>query len=91
MKYNRMCVYIKNVAAQIKDLDSKSECRTESSEALLQKLYNLGNLALSLNILGFSRMVSVVQSTEHRIGVGLVYCVVPFKLLYCSKSDVRFK
>ena len=45
-KYNRMCGHIKNMAARIRDLDPKSPCRAESSAALLQKLYNLGEFAV---------------------------------------------
>ncbi|XP_063673996.1 U3 small nucleolar ribonucleoprotein protein IMP3-like isoform X2 [Bolinopsis microptera] len=71
MKYNRMCVYIKNVAAQLKDLDSKSECRTESSEALLQKLYNLGIISTAQS-LSLCEKVNVSSFCRRRLPVILV-------------------
>ena len=41
-RYNRICGYIKNLAARIRDLDAKSATRAESSSAIVQKLYNMG-------------------------------------------------
>ena len=41
-KYNKICGGIKSLAARIRDLDTKSATRSESSAALIQKLYNLG-------------------------------------------------
>lgn len=67
-KYNRMCGYIKNLAARIGDLDLKSGCRVESSAALLQKLYNLGgwfkhvrNLYFVLDCSGVFQILAALQ------------------------------
>ncbi|XP_026323737.1 U3 small nucleolar ribonucleoprotein protein IMP3 [Hyposmocoma kahamanoa] len=55
-KYNKLSREIRELANNIKELDSNSEFRTESSAQLLEKLYQMGliptrwDLALAINV-----------------------------------------
>jgi len=70
-KYNRICGQIKNMAARIRDLDPRSECRNESSAALLQKLYNLGIISTTQS-LSLCEKVTVSSFCRRRLPVVLV-------------------
>lgn len=70
-RYNRICGYIKNLAARIRDLDAKSATRAESSSAIVQKLYNMGIMATAQSLAQCEK-VTVSAFCRRRLPVILV-------------------
>lgn len=70
-QYNKLCGRIKQLAEKIKDLDPSDKKRVESTDTLLEKLYEMGVIPLKRSLEQCAK-ITVSSFCRRRLAVVLV-------------------